>query len=95
MGATSTQEERVPARDPAERSTISSIAALERHAKGDPVAATAKARATWLDSFEDQVDPNRELDPEERARRAARLRSAHMKRLALKSARARRRDGAA
>ncbi|MGF2945831.1 hypothetical protein ACQV26_11935 [Mycobacterium sp. Lab-001] len=37
------------------------------------------------------VDPDGELTPEERARRAEHARKAHFKRLALKSAKARRR----
>lgn len=41
--------------------------------------------------FEREVDPDGVLSPEERARRAEHLRKAHFQRLALKSARARRR----
>ncbi|MDN4520317.1 hypothetical protein [Mycolicibacterium austroafricanum] len=44
-----------------------------------------------LDKFEHQVDPENKLPPEERARRAEHARKAHFKRLALKSAQARRR----
>ena len=40
--------------------------------------------------FEDQVDPDRKLSPEERAKRVANARQAHLKRIALKSAKARR-----
>jgi hypothetical protein len=46
-----------------------------------------------LDKFEQQVDPAGELTPAERAKRAKNLRAAHFKRLALKSAQARRRRG--
>jgi hypothetical protein len=46
-----------------------------------------------LDKFEEQVDPNQELAPAERAKRAEHARKAHYKRLALKSAQARRRNG--
>jgi hypothetical protein len=46
-----------------------------------------------LDKFEREVDPNNELSPAERAIRAEHLRKAHFKRLALKSARSRRRGG--
>jgi hypothetical protein len=41
--------------------------------------------------FEKQVDPDGTLDPVERARRADQAMRAHMARLALKSAQARRR----
>jgi hypothetical protein len=44
-----------------------------------------------LDKFERQVDPSGTLTPAERAKRAAHARKAHFKRLALKSAQARRR----
>jgi hypothetical protein len=46
-----------------------------------------------LDKFERQVDPDNELSPAERAKRAEHARKAYYKRLALKSARARRRGG--
>jgi hypothetical protein len=39
--------------------------------------------------FEDMVDPDRELGPDERARRAEHKRKAYFQRLALKSAKAR------
>ncbi|GAA5517761.1 hypothetical protein Lsed01_00171 [Demequina sediminis] len=39
--------------------------------------------------FEDQVDPDRSLSPDERARRAEHARKAYFARLALKSAKAR------
>jgi hypothetical protein len=48
-----------------------------------------------LDKFERQVDPEGILPPAERAMRAEHARKAHFKRLALKSAQARRRRGAA
>lgn len=56
----------------------------------DRTARTAPARHAFLARFEDQVDPRRELPPEERARRAAHARKAYFARLALKSAQARR-----
>ena len=46
-----------------------------------------------LDKFEQQVDPDGKLSPAERAKRAEFARKAHFKRLALKSAQARRRRG--
>lgn len=47
-----------------------------------------------LDKFEQQVDPDGVLTPGERATRAEHARKAHFKRLALKSAQARRRRAA-
>ncbi|WP_244975579.1 hypothetical protein [Mycobacterium kubicae] len=44
-----------------------------------------------LDKFERQVDPDGELSPAERAKRAEHARKAYFKRMALKSAQARRR----
>jgi hypothetical protein len=76
---------------PAERILRASIAANEKWAHADPVAGTAKARATFLASFLDQVDPNRELPEAERLRRAENARTAHFRRMAFKSAKARRR----
>jgi hypothetical protein len=55
---------------------------------------TAAARKEFLRRFEDQVDPERKLDPAERARRAEHAKKAHMARLALASAKARRRKAA-
>jgi hypothetical protein len=46
-----------------------------------------------LDKFDRQVDPNNELSPAERAKRAEHARKAHFKRMSLASARARRRGG--
>jgi hypothetical protein len=81
---------------PAERSLRAQIAAHESWANTeDRTARTANARKAMLDKFERQVDPNNELSPAERAKRAEHLRKAHFKRLALKSARARRRGDAA
>jgi hypothetical protein len=44
-----------------------------------------------LAKFERDVDPNNELTPQERHKRAEYARKAHMQRMALKSAQARRR----
>lgn len=71
--------------NPEQRRLRASLAANARHARSDGGAATAKARQTFLARFEDEVDPRRELAPEERARRAAFARKAHFQRLALKS----------
>jgi hypothetical protein len=55
----------------------------------DPSARTKPAREAFIRKFEDQVDPDRALDPEERRRRAEAARKAHYKHLAYQSARAR------
>ena len=66
-------------------------AALARHSRTDGRSATCKARNAFLARFEDEVDPERRLDPLERIRRAKLARTAYMTGLALKSSRARRR----
>jgi hypothetical protein len=71
------------------------IAAHKRWAHTeDRTAATAAARRGLLDKFERQVDPEGTLLPAERAKRAESARKEHYARMALKSARARRRRGA-
>jgi hypothetical protein len=75
--------------DPQARSRASRVAALTRHAFGDSVEATAPARAGFLAKFEVEVDPDGQLAPDERARRAKRALRAHMLTLATASARAR------
>jgi hypothetical protein len=68
------------------------IAAAERWAHtGDRSAATAPARRGLRAKFEKEVDPEGVLPIDERAWRADALQRAHMLRLALASARARRR----
>jgi hypothetical protein len=75
----------------AERSIRASIAADERWSRTDDrTAATAAARRAFNDRFERLVDPAGELPPDERTRRAASARRAHMNRLALRSAQSRR-----
>lgn len=67
------------------RSTRARIAAHTRWAHtSDRTAATAPARAAFADRFERQVDPDGQLDPTERARRAANARSAYFARLAAR-----------
>lgn len=56
----------------------------------DRAARTAPARQALLERFEDEVDPDRKLPADERARRAESARKAYYQRLALKSAQARR-----
>jgi hypothetical protein len=77
---------------PAERSLRSRLAAHESWARTpDPTARTANARQAFRDRFENQVDPQGILDPDERVRRAESARKAYYTRLALKSATSRRR----
>jgi len=74
-----------------DRSQIARIAANERWAREpDRSAATQAARDGMARKFEDQVDPDRTLPPEERAKRADSARRAYYQRLARKSAQARR-----
>ncbi len=77
---------------PTERRLAGQIAAHESWARTENRSArTAPARQAAFDKFEQQVDPDQKLSPAERARRAEHARKAHFKRLALKSAQARRR----
>lgn len=69
---------------PEERSRAARIAALTRWSKQDPHEGTAAARAAFLARFEEQVDPDRRLDPAERARRAHEAMRRHMRLLALR-----------
>jgi hypothetical protein len=75
---------------PSELSQRARIAAHSKWAKNDPVEGTAKARATFLQRFLDEVDPGRTLPELERLRRAEHAKSAYFARLAFKSAKARR-----
>lgn len=76
---------------PAERKLRGSLASYESWAQtSDRAARTAPARNAQRRKFEDQVDPDGTLDPVERAQRADCAYRAHMQRLALKSAKARR-----
>jgi hypothetical protein len=67
-------------------------AALVRHSRGDgreAVAPAFEASPAKLSYWAERVDPNGELSPEERAKRAARAMRAHYVSLALRSARVR------
>lgn len=72
-----------------QRAAWGRIGAHTTHANHDGAAITANARRAFLDKFEREVDPDGLLEPGERARRAEHARKAHMQRLALKSAAAR------
>ncbi len=80
---------------PSEASLRGRIGAYRLHATHDPRETTAKARATFLARFENEVDPELTLAPEERQRRAVAARKAYFARLAYLSARARRKGAAA
>jgi hypothetical protein len=74
-----------------DRSTIAKIAANTRWAnETDRSAATQPARDGLTRKFENQVDPDRSLPADERAKRVDSARRAHFQRLARKSAQARR-----
>lgn len=76
---------------PAERRLRAKHAALTRWATTvNRTAATATAREGFRAALEKKVDPNGELTPQERAKRAETLRKAHMAAIAQKSARVRR-----
>lgn len=76
---------------PDDRRLLAEIAAHESWARTeDRAARTANGRRKFLERFEREVDPEGVLAPEERARRAVNARAAYFRRLALKSARARR-----
>ena len=82
---------------PSERTLRARIAAHAKLAKHDAVEATSNARAAARRSLDERllaaVDPERRLPAAERERRLAHARKAHYARLALKSARKRRRKG--
>lgn len=85
----------VPRRfDPSEMALRGRIGAYVLHARRDPRETTAPARAAFLRRFEHEVDPDFVLPEAERLRRAESARKAHFARLALASARARRKKGA-
>lgn len=75
----------------ADRRLAASIAANARWSRGGHAEHGQKIREARLRQYETQVDPDGRLDPADRARRAQNALSADMKRLALKSAQARRR----
>jgi hypothetical protein len=77
---------------PGERTLRARMAAHTSWARtNDRSARTAPARKAAMDRYEREVDPDRTLEPAERARRAEQAMKAHMARIALKSALARRR----
>jgi hypothetical protein len=79
---------------PSEVSQRNCIGAYALHSQYDSRELTRAGRAAFLSRFEREVDPEGVLPPEERARRAIHARKAYFARLALKSAKARRRKKA-
>ena len=79
---------------PKERSLRASIAAHTMHGRHDSREITASARHGFLAKFLTEVDAMTPGLPEpERVRRAEHLLRAHMQRLAMRSAKARRKAG--
>lgn len=74
----------------AERSLHASLAANTRWAAADRKVESEKARSRQMERFEREVDPDGVLSPAERSRRAENARRAHMARLSMKAAAARR-----
>jgi hypothetical protein len=72
---------------PEDRALRARIAAHAQHAQGRTN--TAPGRAEIDRRYEDEVDPDRTLSPEERAKRVKHARTSHMLSLSLKSAQAR------
>ena len=75
---------------PGERALRARAAAYAMHAKHGSTKAAISGQAALLARFEHEVDPERQLPPEERRHRAKQLRRSHMTKLALASSRARR-----
>lgn len=75
---------------PSQRSMRARLAAHTMHARHDSREVTANARQAFVERFEREVDPDGVLPVVERQRRAEHAMRAHMTRLALRSARARR-----
>ena len=71
------------------------IGAYKMHSLYDARETTKAARAAFNARFDDEVDPERILDPADRAARAAAARKAYMLGMSLKSARVRRERAAA
>jgi hypothetical protein len=76
---------------PAERSLRARMGGLAVAAKYDTKEVTKPAREAFLARFEREVDPDGSLPPAERARRAEAAKRLYFARLAMRSARARRR----
>ena len=75
---------------PSQRSMRARLAAHTMHARHDSREVTANARKSFVERFEHEVDPDGVLPVAERQRPAEHAMRAHMTRLALRSAQARR-----
>lgn len=84
----------MPALSPSQRSMRARIGAHALHATHDSRELTAPARAAFLARFEAEVDPDGVLPEVERRRRAEHARKAYFAKLALASAKARRKGAA-
>ncbi len=71
---------------PKEASRRGRIGAYRLHATHDSRKTTEKARAAFLETFLDEVDPDRILSEPERQRRATFAKKAYFSKLALRSA---------
>jgi hypothetical protein len=74
---------------PEQRALHARMAAYALHAQTDSREHTRPAREAFMRRFEDQVDPDGQLPPDERDRRARQALKAHMTALAVKSSTAR------
>lgn len=80
----------MPSADPDVRSQVARIGAFAQKSKHDLDHLTRDGlKAANVTRFEREVDPDNQLPPAERRRRAIAARRAHMAKLALKSAQAR------
>jgi len=91
MDAVTESQAATAARLSARQSLAGRIAANTRWAREpDRAACTKPARDAFAARFEAEVDPGGVLNPEDRRKRAANAKSAHFQRMALASAKARR-----
>lgn len=72
---------------PTERTLRARAAAHALHARGGT--STSAGTAAFMARFDREVDPEGQLDPAERARRADHARKSYMSKLALKASRSR------
>ena len=73
-----------------EKALFGRLGAYKMHSLYDARETTKAARAAFNTRFDDEVDPERILDPDDRAARAASARKAYMLGLSMKSAKVRR-----
>lgn len=90
MDRAATPRQHRSARTEPDFSELGRIGAYRQHAMHSARETTSAARAAFMARFEDEVDPERVLDPAERATRASAAMKAHMLRLSLRSRRVRR-----